>query len=121
MISDNKMRWDKRRSGRTRGMLAAAMRQCFAGRHVYIVVHDLGSMFNYCVPILQDMGATRIRNQDKIVEFGHGCELIFIGLDNNKVGPMFAIEGVHDENVFWDHEAVRRKFNHVIRRFHEYD
>lgn len=113
-------RWDKRRSGRTRGMLAAAMRQCFGGRCVYVVVHDVGGMFNYCVPILQDMGATRIRNQDKIVEFGHGCELCFISSEGPTING-FELGGTHPDNVFWDHEAVRRKFNHIIQRFHEYD
>lgn len=122
MISDNRTRWDKRRSGRTRSMLAHAMRQCFAGRHVYVVVADLGAMFKYCVPILQDMGATRIRNMDKIVEFGSGCELHFIPTDHPRLNSHdFTMEGVHDENVFWDHEAVRRRYNHILQRFHEYD
>jgi hypothetical protein len=105
-------------------MLAAAMRQCFGGRHVYVVISNKET-FSYCVPILQDMGATRIHTANKIVEFGSGCEMHFKVWDANASGHVFGggfeLRGIHQENVFWDHEAVRRKYNQIIQRFHEYD
>jgi hypothetical protein len=114
-------RWDKRRSGRTTKMLAAAMRRCFDGRHVYVVLPNT-SMLEYCIDILEDMGATRIRPVTKIVEFGSGCELHLITLNSQAIAPhSFELKGIHDENVFWDHEAVRQRNNHILQRYHEYD
>jgi hypothetical protein len=102
-------------------MLAAAMRQCFGGRHVYVVVPNK-EFYEYCIPILQDMGATGIWPTMRCVEFGTGCRMYFILPDNPKiVKGTFEVEGVHDSNTFWDHEAVRRKYNHILQRYHEYD
>jgi len=101
-------------------MLAAAMRQCFGGRHVYVVIPS-AQFFSYCVPILQDMGATRVRHNAMTMEFGVGCEIHFLELTNSMIMEGFQVRGVHAENVFWDHEAVRKKYNQIIQRFHEYD
>lgn len=117
---DNRLRWDKRRSGRTTKMLAAAMRRCFSGRHVYVVVGTDG-MFNYCVNILRDMGATKVFHSMRCVEFGEGCRIYFIGLKNALITSDFELRGIHDDNVFWDHDAVRQRYNQILQRFHEYD
>jgi hypothetical protein len=101
-------------------MLAAAMRQCFGQRQVYVVVSGVKNMFDYCSPILQDMGATRLHPSRQMAEFGSGCEMFFISYEAPTIVG-FELMGVHQENVFWDHEAVRRKYNQIIQRFHEYD
>jgi hypothetical protein len=55
------------------------------------------------------------------MEFGVGCEIHFLELTNSMIMEGFQVRGVHAENVFWDHEAVRKKYNQIIQRFHEYD
>lgn len=101
-------------------MLASAMRRCFDGRTVFVVLPSLG-MFNYCLPILAAMGSTRTRHNQHSVEFGVGCEIRFLGLESSMLGSSFDVRGVHAENTFWDHEAVRQRYNHIIQRYHEYD
>ena len=115
-------RWDKRRSGRTTKMLAHAMRKCFHDHHAHVVIAN-SAEFNYLAGILADMGATRINRSHLSAEFGAGCVIQFHvwNPDRDIFGHDFDLKGIHPECVFWDHEAVRRKHNQIIQRYHEYD
>lgn len=124
MKSDEKMRWDKRRTGRTIKMLAAAFAKAFHGERVVVVLEDMDK-FDYCLGPLKDMGITRISvaNHMVMVGNGHGSGTIcFTWLGAEPLVPgTFEVKGWHPDNVFWDHEAVRRLHNHILMRFHEYD
>lgn len=111
---------DNRRSGRTTRMLAAALAKVYNGGTAVVVVPR--GAFDYCVPILRDLGATYIHKWQRYAEFGKGSkiEIRVIG-DPTVKSEYFEVEGFRPEYVFWDHEAVRQAHNQVIQRYHEYD
>lgn len=113
-----------RRTGRTTRALAAAFRLAFSGRRVVFVVHD-PRMWDYCKPILKDLGADRMNNAHKVATFyGRGIAdgtITFVPLSGPDVErSTFTVQGWAPENTIWDHEAVRQAHNHIIQRYHEY-
>lgn len=111
---------DNRRSGRTTRMLAAAAAKVYSGGFAIVILPR--GCFEYCVPILKDLGATYICKTRRIAEFGANSKIHFKVLSDPDVRTeCFEVIGVKDENVFWDHEAVRQAYNQAIQRYHEYD
>lgn len=116
----NSKRWDNRRSGRTTKMLAAAMRKCYDGGDVYVVIPR--GTWEKIVPTLKDLGATYICHAPKMAKFGADARMHFIAPENNAIDrDSLWIKGIKEENTFWDHEAVRQVFNRVLQKYHEYD
>lgn len=102
-------------------MLAAAMRKCFDGGAVAVVIPR--GLFDYIVPILRDMGATTVNRSQHVATFGANAKMYFYMLSNDDmVRPEFLeVRGYSPDYTFWDHEAVRQAYNRVIARYHEYD
>lgn len=79
-------------------------------------------LFEYCCPILKDLGATYICKTRRFAEFGANSKIYFKVLHDQDVDPeTFEIRGVREEHTFWDHEAVRQAHNRTIMKYHEYD
>lgn len=116
----NRVLGDNRQSGRTTKMLAAAMRHCYDGSPSFVVLPR--GLWEYCVPILRDLGATYIGQAPRVADFGKGSRIQFITIDNGAViGKDLALRGIKEEHVFWDHEAIRQLHNRAIGKYHEYD
>lgn len=111
---------DNRLSGRTTKMLAAAMRHCYDGSPCFVVLPK--GLWDYCVPILRDLGASYIGQAPRVADFGKGSRIQFITIDNTMVNRNeLSLRGIREEHVFWDHEAVRQIYNRAIGKYHEYD
>lgn len=124
MRSDKMRRWDNRRSGRTTRMLAAAFARAYAGNRVAVVIPE-PTMFKYCAPILRDLGVTRISEQNHLAMVGSGTGagvIYFVNYNSEEiVSGTFGVKDFHPDNVFWDHESVRRACNRIIEEYHRYD
>lgn len=112
---------DNRRSGRTTRMLAAAFRRAFDGNHVFVVMHD-GYVTDYMIAILRDLGVAGWDRRTGSGRIGAGSSVTLIPMHSNKVDTAtLLLDGVAEENVFWDHEAVRRAHNRILSKYHEWD
>jgi hypothetical protein len=57
-----------------------------------------------------------------MAEFGKNSRIHFKTTEAGDVcGDRLEIRGIRDEHVFWDHEVIRQRYNHIIMRYHEYD
>lgn len=111
---------DNRLSGRTTRMLAAALASCLNGGYAYVVIPR--GLWDHCVTILEDMGATSINKSQHVASFGADTRLYFRILGSDDIRPeYFEVRGIKAERTFWDHEAVRQSYNHIIMKYHEYD
>lgn len=101
-------------------MLTAALRHCFHGGKSYVVIPR--GTFEYCIPILKDLGATYVCRTRYFAEFGKGSVIQFKVLHSQDVDPeTLEVRGIREEHVFWDHEAVRQAHNRILMKYHEYD
>lgn len=121
-------RWDinHRRTGRTTRMLAEAFRRAYNGETVTILAPGTGptGFFEYCIPILMDMGACKANRACVRVDVGYGPKAgrIFFRTRNDELfdRETMTFRGTPG-TVLYDHEAIRQMFQRCLEMYHEWD